>query len=144
MRQYRRMGLIDDAFVTHVTELLEPFGTISPRRMFGSWGLYRGALMFALVSDDVLYLKCGDHLRELANGAELTLFTYEKTEPPQKKGEKPKKKKVSLNYAAITADLLEDSEMLCRWANAAFNDALAGRKGVSKNAQPGKPRKRPR
>ena len=138
------MGQIDNAFVTHVSELLGPWGAISPRRMFGSWGLYRGALMFALVSDDVLYLKCGDHLRELANGAELTLFTYEKKEPAQKKGAEPKTKKVSLSYAAITAELLEDSDALCKWADAAFKDALSGRKGASKNAQPGKPRKRPR
>lgn len=138
------MGQIDDAFIVHVSELLAPWATVSPRRMFGSWGLYRGALMFALVSDDVLYLKCGDGLRALAGDTELKLFTYEKKEPPLKKGDKPKVKKVSLGYAAITADILEDSDLLCQWAEAAWQDAMTGRKGASKNAQPGKPRKRPR
>lgn len=138
------MGQIEDAFVTHIAELLAPWSAISPRRMFSSWGLYRGALMFALVSDDVLYLKCGDGLKALAAGVELPLFTYEKKEPPKKKGDKPKIKKVSLSYAAVPADVLEDGEALCKWADAAFADALASRKGASKNAQPGKPRKRPR
>lgn len=138
------MGQIDDAFVGHVAELLAPWAAISPRRMFGGWGLYRGALMFALVAEDVLYLKCGDALRMLAGGQELPLFTYEKQEPPKKKGDKPKMKKVSLSYAAVPADVLEDGDALCKWADAAFADALASRKGASKNAQPGKPRKRPR
>lgn len=138
------MGRIDDHFVEHVSELLAPWAVVSPRRMFGSWGLYRGALMFALVAEDVLYLKCGDGLRELAAGREIRLFTYEKKEPPEKKGGKPKVKKVSLSYAAVEADLLEDGAALCRWAEAAFADALVARRGASKNAQPGKPRKRPR
>lgn len=138
------MGRIDDAFITYVAELLAPWAAVSPRRMFGGWGLYRGALMFALVAEDTLYLKCGDGLRALANGTELPLFTYEREEPPKKKGDKPKKKKVSLSYAAVPVDVLEEAEALCQWANAAYGDALAGRKGASKNAQPGKPRKRPR
>ncbi len=33
------------------------FGPVAVKRMFGGAGIYRDGLMFALVADDVLYLK---------------------------------------------------------------------------------------
>jgi DNA transformation protein len=116
------MGQVDDGFILHISELLQPWSVISPRRMFGGWGLYRGALMFALVAEDVLYVKNGSALKDVAGTRELQPFTYEK---PVAKG---KKKKIVMSYAAVPADVLEDGALLCRWAEAAFQDALSGRR----------------
>ena len=44
-------------FVTHVVDMLEPLGPVSARRMFGGYGIYLDGMMFALVADDILYLK---------------------------------------------------------------------------------------
>lgn len=123
------MGLIDDTLINHASELLAPWGAISARRMFGGWGVYRGALMFALVADDLFYMKSGAALRLLVGDMELIPFTYDK---PQPNG---KKKKVVMSYAAVPPDVLESSEALCAWAEAAYQDALAGRR----NAAGGKP-----
>jgi DNA transformation protein len=44
-------------FVTHVLELMRPWGDVSARRMFGGHGFYRDGLMFALEAADTLYVK---------------------------------------------------------------------------------------
>lgn len=120
------MGLIDDTLIQHASELLAPWGAISAKRMFGGWGIYRGALMFALVAEDLLYMKSGATLRALVGeGFELIPFTYDKPQPGGKV------KKVKLSYSAVPPDVLEDSEKLCAWAEAAFQDALAGRRDAA-------------
>lgn len=132
--QTTAMGQTDDSTVMYLEELLAPWSAIAARRMFSSWGLYRGALMFALVAEDVTYFKCGDHLRQLAAGRKLTLFSYAKRIP------QGKTKTVSLNYAALPPDVLEDGEQLIAWAEAAWQDAIAARRGAPK----GIPEQRPR
>lgn len=147
------MGRVDDSFIQYLTDQLSDWATITARRMFGGWGIYRGALMFAIVQDDQLYLKCGDALRAKADGAELTLFTYEKPAKTKEKGPpKPPKvkepaeqedeqdedettdeddRKVTLNFALIEADTIEDSEALCLWADCAWQDALSAQRTKS-------------
>jgi hypothetical protein len=155
------MGRVDDSFIQYLTDQLSDWATITARRMFGGWGIYRGALMFAIVQDDQLYLKCGDALRSKADGAELTLFTYEKPAKTKEKGPpKPPKakepisaeeadeddtveddnadednddndRKVTLNFALIDADTIEDSEALCLWADCAWQDALSAQRTKS-------------
>lgn len=44
-------------FESFLMDLFAPLGGVSRRRMFGGLGLYRDGLMFALVTDDVLYFK---------------------------------------------------------------------------------------
>ena len=148
----------DDPALAHILDLLAPWAQVSARRLFGGWGLYRGALMFALIADDVLYFKCGANLRLAAGERELTLFSYTRTTKPAKASEKAEAKKeapgktppkaagrvVSLGYAQVPADVLEESEWLSFWAEAAYNDALLARRGQSRNAQPSKPKKRKR
>jgi DNA transformation protein len=41
----------------YLEDLFQPLGGVSMRRMFGGIGIWRDGLMFALVADDVLYLK---------------------------------------------------------------------------------------
>jgi len=128
------MSQIEDPFILHVRELLAGWAPVHARRMFSSWGLYRGPVMFALASrDNVLYLKSGAALSEMAAGRELNFFTYQK--PVGKEG---KKKDIKLSYAEIPAELLDDAAQLQEWAEAAYQDALAGQRG---NANPFRPKK---
>ena len=54
-------------FADFVTELLEGLGPVRIRRMFGGAGVYAGEVMFALIDDEILYLKTDEALRaELA------------------------------------------------------------------------------
>ena len=54
---------VSASFVEFVLEQLEPVGAITPKRMFGGVGIYAGDLFFALLADDVLYLKADDSNR---------------------------------------------------------------------------------
>lgn len=55
---------ISDEFVDHVVEQFSGWGEVSVRRMFGGAGLYRDGIMFAVVAEDVAYLKVDDSNRD--------------------------------------------------------------------------------
>lgn len=63
-------------FVEHVCELLAPLGAIRAKRMFGAWGLYCDEAFFAIVDDDVLYLKASAATRERFRAAGGKPFRY--------------------------------------------------------------------
>ena len=47
--------------VDHLAELFEPVGGVTIKRMFGGLGVFKGGLMFALLSsDDVFYFKADE------------------------------------------------------------------------------------
>ncbi len=122
------MGQINDGMVAHISDLLAPWALVAARRMFNSWGLYRGALMFGLLSGEQLYLKYGLALSDIASGRELEFFTYEKIVPPKTRSGQATTKKVKLSYVSAPPDILEDSDTLIRWADAAWQDAIAGQR----------------
>jgi len=47
-------------YVEYLKEVFESFGSVQPRRMFGGYGVFHKGLMFALVSDETLYLKADE------------------------------------------------------------------------------------
>ncbi len=47
----------DDGLTTHVLDLLAPWAEVNARRMFGGIGLFAHGLMFAIIIDDVLFMK---------------------------------------------------------------------------------------
>ena len=51
------MSSTHNEFVAYVLELMSDWATVSARKMFGGYGLYREGLMFALVADDELFFK---------------------------------------------------------------------------------------
>lgn len=55
---------ISEEFVDYVVEQLAGWGEVSVRRMFGGAGLYREGTMFAVVADDVAYLKVDNTNRD--------------------------------------------------------------------------------
>jgi DNA transformation protein and related proteins len=100
-------------FVEHVLELLAPFGGVSARRMFGGCGIYRNGLMFALVADDVLYLKAdGESRREFADAGSEP-FSYVAL-----------RRQVILSYWRAPEEALENREAMQSWARTAFAAAL--------------------
>ena len=44
-------------FTNHIVDLLEAFGSVESKRMFGGFGIFHQGLMIGLVSDGSLYLK---------------------------------------------------------------------------------------
>ncbi len=44
-------------FCAHVLDLLAPLGVVTARRMFSGYGLYLDRVIFAIITNDTLYLK---------------------------------------------------------------------------------------
>ena len=64
-------------FADYAVELLGAAGRVTARRMFGGYGLYCDGVMFALIADDVLYLKADDVNRPELERAGSAPFVYE-------------------------------------------------------------------
>ena len=55
---------VSDEFVDYVIDQLADWADVSARRMFGGAGLYCDGTIFAVIADDVAYLKVDDSNRE--------------------------------------------------------------------------------
>jgi DNA transformation protein len=97
---------VSDEFVEYVVEQLSNWGEVSVRRMFGGAGLYRSGTMFAVIADDVAYLKVDDSNRnDFVRAGSAPFEPY------------PDKIKTTIRtYYEIPADVLEDSAELAQWA----------------------------
>ena len=103
-------------YLDYVIELLGPFGTVGARPMFGGHGIYLDGLMFALVSDDTLYLKSDEMNREEFERAGCEIFSY------QRKG-----KRATIGFYTPPEEALESSVLMLPWARSAYAAALRAR-----------------
>ncbi len=99
-------------FRDHVLDLLAPLGPVTARRMFGGFGIYLDGVMFALIADDVLYLKVDDRTRPDYEAAGSTPFR------PRHKG-----KPFPLPDWEAPIAALEHGDELSDWANGALGAA---------------------
>jgi DNA transformation protein len=109
-------------FIDYVMELLGPFGTVRARRMFGGHGVYLDGLMFALVSEDMLYLKADELNRVEFEQAGCEIFGYAR-----------KGKRATLNFFRAPEDAMDSPELMLPWARTAYAAAL--RTNAKKQAQ---------
>jgi DNA transformation protein and related proteins len=112
-------------FVEHVLGLLAPFGSVAARRMFGGFGIYRDTLMFALVADDVLYLKADAGNRGEFEAAGSEPFSYTS-----------RRRQVILSYWRAPEEALESAEAMQSWARSAFAAALRAKSGSPTSKSP--------
>jgi DNA transformation protein len=95
---------VSDEFVDYVIDQLAGWGDVSARKMFGGAGLYCDGTVFGLIADDVAYLKVDDSNRDEFVQAGSSAF-----QPfPDKK--------MTMSYYEIPADVLENRDLLARWA----------------------------
>jgi DNA transformation protein and related proteins len=93
-------------------ELFAPVGGVSFRRMFGGAGVFIDGLMFALVLDDVLYLKGDDRTRPQFEAEGCEPFRYE-----------ARGRTVTTSYWRLPERLFDESEGFAEWADNAFDVA---------------------
>ena len=105
------------AFVENLQEVFALFGTVTSRRMFGGFGVYHDGLMFALVADDVLYLKADEKSVGAFVGLGLAPFEYVKGG-----------KKMKMSYFMAPEGIFDDPEQARIWAIVAFEAALRATK----------------
>ncbi len=68
---------VSDDYLDFVRDLLADFEPLRIKRMFGGAGIYSGELFFAIVADDILYLKVDDGNRAGFEERGIRPFTYE-------------------------------------------------------------------
>jgi DNA transformation protein len=110
-------------FANHIVDLLESFGPVESKRMFGGYGIFRQGLMIGLVADGSFYLKADARSRSAYEDEGLTRFSYFK-----------KNKECFLSYYQAPELFFEDSDESIRWATQAYEAALrSSRKKEPKN-----------
>ncbi len=85
--------------------------------MFGGAGLYLEGVIFGLVIDGVIYLKCDAEIEPLFRAAGSRPFVYDK-----------QGKAITVAYWSLPSEALDDSDALKLWADRAFEAALRGAK----------------
>ncbi len=100
--------------IAFATELFEPLGSITSRKMMGGASLYCDGQIFSILkSDGVLMLKAKDAL-----AAELEAEGSYKFEMEDKKTGKMR----SMHYWSLPDAALDDQNEACEWARKALKD----------------------
>ena len=113
---------VSQGFTDFVVEQLEGCGVISTRRMFGGVGIYCGDTFFALIDNDVLYLKVDDVNRpdfERAGSGPFKPYGDDRE---------------TMQYYAVPAAVLEDAGELAKWGRKAI-DAAQRKKATSRKTR---------
>jgi DNA transformation protein len=101
-------------FLEHVVETMRAFGPVERKAMFGGWGLYHAGLFFALVFDNVLYLRVDGECLGAFEALGLPAFVYE-----SRLGEK-----TSMHYRQAPDEALDSPEVMAEWAQRSYAAAL--------------------
>jgi DNA transformation protein len=117
-----------EGFAEFLRELLAPLGRVAMRRMFGSTGLFRDGVLFALVRDDVLYLRVDDGNRAM----------FGDDPPPVPMSYVKRGQRIELAYWPAPERLLDEPEALLAWARAALGAAtrVAAKRTAAKQPKP--------
>jgi DNA transformation protein len=93
-------------FLEFVREQLAPLGEIRVKRMFGGHGVYRGESFFAIVHKGRLFFRTdpADRVHYAARGSREFM---------------PRKDLKLGTYWEVPADVLDDPELVLRWARCA-------------------------
>jgi DNA transformation protein len=83
----------------YIIDKLILLGDVTSRAMFGGYGIFHAGLMFALISDDVLYFKVNESNRNMYEEAGSSQFPH------------------GISYWEVPDDVLEDVDRLYEWAN---------------------------
>ncbi|WP_455211702.1 TfoX/Sxy family protein [Kaarinaea lacus] len=113
----------NNEFVEFVLEMLQLFGFVTAKPMFGGYGLYADGVMFALIADDTLYFKADELSKNDFTALGLAPFCYSKNGSQYK-----------MSYYCAPDDALEDFELMNVWAQKAFDAALRVNKEKKRSA----------
>ena len=102
-------------FVAYVRELMRDAGVaVTARAMFGGHGLYVDGLFFAIVDDDVLYLRV-----DAQNRAEFEALDCAPFEFMTKEG-----RKQAMSYLRAPDDALERPDAMRPWVRSSIGAAM--------------------
>jgi DNA transformation protein and related proteins len=112
-------------FIAYVVDQLAGLGMpVAVRRMFGGAGIFADGYMFALIADDVLYLKADKENCAIFDAEGLSAFSYE-----------ARGRRIELSYRRASERLLDDPDEMRQWANLSL---AAARRAADKQPKPQK------
>lgn len=111
-------------FVTSLRDVFAPLGAITIKPMFGGHGLYYDGLMFALVANEVLYLKVDKQSQGIFIEQGLEAFSFEKNG-----------KLMKMSYHQAPESVFEDPDRAKEWGVRAYEAALRASKPAKKSAE---------
>jgi DNA transformation protein len=114
----------------HLRDLFSAFRPVTVRRMFSGAGIYAEGLIFAIVVDDVIYLKVDDTNQADFEREKLPPFRYTRAG-----GER-----AAMSYRRMPDRLYDDPDQLAQWA-ARAHAAASRKKRASAPAQRARKRK---
>lgn len=95
---------VSDEYLDYVLGQLAHTGPATSRRMFGGVGIYLYGYFFAIISNDVLYLKVDE-----SNRSDYIKKDMEPFRPSGKQG-------YAMQYYEVPIEVLEDGDRLSEWA----------------------------
>ncbi len=105
-------------FSAFIEDILAGFGPVTIKALFGGGGVYHDGLMFALIADDILYLKADVTTAPRFEGEDSEPFTF--TSKSGKTG--------TMSYWQVPERLYDDVDELAEWAAEALSVAKAAQK----------------
>lgn len=99
-------------FIQYLHELFADFGPIQSRPMFGGHGIYHDGVMFAILANDVLYLRSDDKTRPRFEDIGATPFIHIR-----------QGKAVTMPYHEAPDDMLDNPADAAVWATLAWEAA---------------------
>ena len=109
-------------FAQHIADMFSFLGIVRTKRMFSGYGLFLDGLMFALVIDDMLYLKADMANRSIYIERGLAPFTYQRQGKP-----------VALSYYQAPEEMMDDPDEALFWARCALAAARRADAGKRKS-----------
>lgn len=100
-------------FANFIVELMAGWAPVQARPMFGGFGVYRDGLMFAILIEEILYLKVDDESEPLFAQRGLARFSYES-----------KGRTASLRYCEAPPEAYDEAVHMATWARLAYDCAV--------------------
>ena len=117
-----------DSFAEFLREQLAPLGRVTMRRMFGKTGVFCDGVMFAVVTENTLYVRVDDQNREIfKEAASFPPLNYAK-----------KGAIIDLAFWRVPERLFDEPDDLVAWTRAAL--AAAQRVAAKRTRTPPRPK----
>jgi DNA transformation protein len=118
---------VTESYRTYLIDQLGGLKDLTVTRMFAGLGLYHRGVFFAIVYDDMTYLRVDDHTRADFVARGMPALRPMRNNP----------KKVSENYYQCPAEVIDDDEELVVWARRAVRAAASPTAAVAKRKPKG-------
>ena len=108
---------VSDSYLDFLQDQLQELGPIRVKRMFGGASLYCHEVIFALVDDDILYLKASETTKKPFIEHGMPPFTYT-----------AKGKQMQMAYWQVPEEIIHDADTLVEWSKIALSVAASTQK----------------